>query len=153
MDEPTKNKPCIKCGSLRRYPPRPGTKTGACIDCCNARNKKWEHKNKERIKEIQTSYKTRNIETWKKSKQKSAEKERRLNPVKTQARMAVKSAIEKGILPKLSTCVCLDCKKPASDYHHENYDEPLTVIPLCRYCHIKRHRQIKKESVEPCVAK
>jgi hypothetical protein len=152
MDEPTKNKPCIKCGSFRRYPPRPGTKTGACIDCSNARAKKWEHTNKERVKEIQASYKVRNIETWKKSKQKSAEKERKLNPVKIQARMEVKLAIEKGLLPSLLNCNCFICKKPAKDYHHENYNEPLNVIPLCRYCHVKRHRQIKKESIEPCAA-
>ena len=133
-------KPCIKCGSTRRYPPRPGTKTGACIDCSNARGKRWEHKNKERVKEVQLSYKARNLETWKKSKRKSVAKERKNNPEKTKARKEVHAAIRKGILLPISQCVCKDCGVTACDYHHENYLLPLEVVPLCRGCHIKRHK-------------
>ena len=133
-------KPCIKCGSARRYPPRPGTKTGACIDCSNARVKRWEHKNKERVKEVQLSYKARNLETWKESKRKSVAKERKNNPEKTKARKEVHAAIKKGILLPITQCACKDCGVTACDYHHENYLLPLEVVPLCRGCHIKRHK-------------
>ena len=133
-------KPCIKCGSTRRYPPRPGRKTGACIDCTNARVKRWEDKNKKRVKEVQLSYKTRNLETWKESKRKSSAKERTRNPEKIKARKEVSDAIKKGILLPVSQCVCKDCGVTARDYHHENYSLPLEVVPLCRYCHIKRHK-------------
>ncbi len=133
-------KPCIKCGSIRRYPPRPGTRTGACVDCANARNKRWENKNKERVKEVQLSYKMRNLETWKESKRNSAAKERKNNSEKTKARRQVRDAIREGILLPVSQCVCQDCGVTACDYHHENYLLPLDVVPLCRYCHIRRHK-------------
>ena len=133
-------KPCIKCGSTRRYPPRPGTKTGACIDCANARGKKWEDKNKERVKEVQLSYKMRNLETWKESKRKSVAKERKNNPRKIEARKQVHDAVKKGIILPVSQCICKDCGVTARDYHHENYLLPLEVVPLCRGCHIKRHK-------------
>lgn len=133
-------KPCVKCGSTRRYPPRPGTKTGACIDCANARNKRWENKNKERTKEVQLSYKSRNLETWKESKRRSVAKERKNNPEKIEARKQVYNAVKKGIILPVSQCVCKDCGATARDYHHENYSLPLEVVPLCRDCHIKRHK-------------
>jgi hypothetical protein len=142
-DTESQIKPCIKCGSIRRYPPRPGTKTGACIDCANARNKRWEDKNKERVKEVQLLYKMRNLETWKKTKRNSAAKERKSNPEKIKARNQVHDAIRKGILLPVSQCSCKDCGVTACDYHHENYLLPLEVIPLCRGCHILRHKKKK----------
>lgn len=143
MDKNMTSKPCVKCGSSRRYPPRPGTKTGACIDCANARGKKWERKNTERVKEIQLNYKNNNIDTWLKSKRNSANKERIVNPEKTKARCEVRNAIRlKTILPA-GKCLCLDCGITAKDYHHEDYQKPLEVIPLCRKCHIARHKNLK----------
>ena len=142
-DKQAKNKPCIKCGSLRRYPPRPGTKTGACIDCANARNKRWEDENKERVKEVQLLYKMRNLETWKETKRNSAAKERKSNSEKIKARRQVRDAIKRGILLPVSQCSCKDCGVTACDYHHENYLLPLEVIPLCRGCHTLRHKKKK----------
>ena len=141
-------KPCINCGSIRRYPPRSSYKTGACVDCANKRSKRWEEKNKERVKEVQLLYKERNIETWKKSKCKSASKERNKNPDKTKARLEVKKAIQKEMLLPISKCFCIDCGTIACDYHHENYLFPLEVVPLCRSCHIKRHKTCKPNKVK-----
>lgn len=143
MDKNITNKPCIKCGSFRRYPPRPGTKTGACIDCANARGKKWERKNPERVKEVQLNYKNNNIDTWLKSKRNSANKERTISPEKTNARREVRNAVRLKIIPAIDECLCLDCGITAKDYHHEDYQKPLEVIPLCRKCHIARHRNLK----------
>ncbi len=152
MEKQNEIKPCIKCGGTRRYPPRPGTKTGACIDCSNARNKRWEENNKARVKEIQQAYKERDIENWKKIKCRSAEKERKIRSQETKARNEVNNAIKKGLIKPVSECSCSDCNAKAKDYHHEDYSKPLDVVPLCRMCHIARHKN-KRKSVEPCIVK
>ena len=139
MDTTSTIKPCKKCGGTRRYQPRPGTKTGACIDCANARSKRWEQNNRDRVKEIQQRYKQNNLETWKASKIKSRKKEALKKPVETKARRIVRHAVRRGDLPKVSTCTCADCGVQAREYHHEDYSKPLEVVPLCRGCHIKRH--------------
>ena len=133
-------KPCVKCGSTRRYPPRPGTKTGACIDCANARSKKWEKKHSQRVKEIQRKYKKNNLETWKESKIKSRNKYKAENPDKNKAHRTVANAVKAGKLPRASTLTCVDCNQTAAQcYHHEDYEKPLDVVALCRDCHAKRH--------------
>ena len=132
-------KPCVKCGSTRRAKPRPGTKTGHCIDCANARSKKWEKNNRERVKEVQINYKKNNLETWKASKIRSTNKERVKKPVEYKARQIIRAAVTRGDLPRVATCDCIDCGIQAVDYHHEDYSKPLEVEPLCRMCHIKRH--------------
>lgn len=50
----------------------------------------------------------------------------------------VRGAVLKGLLPKASACACVDCAKPARDYDHRDYTEPLTVAPVCRSCNQKR---------------
>lgn len=132
-------KPCRKCGSTRRTKPRPGRKTGACVDCTNAYSKRWEKKNPQRVKEIQQKYKQDNIEEWKESKRRSAVNYKTEHPDKVNAHYLVKKAIRKGQLPKVSTCTCADCGIKAREYHHEDYSKPLEVVALCRQCHIKRH--------------
>jgi hypothetical protein len=82
----------------------------------------------------------RNLETWKESKRKSVAKERKNNPRKIEARKQVHDAVKKGIILPVSQCICKDCGVTARDYHHENYLLPLEVVPLCRGCHIKRHK-------------
>lgn len=34
---------------------------------------------------------------------------------------------------------CQDCGGSAVDLHHEDYERPLDVVPLCEGCHFKRH--------------
>ena len=34
---------------------------------------------------------------------------------------------------------CEDCGDENSQMHHEDYDEPLEVVWLCRSCHLTRH--------------
>src|SRR5688500_869090 len=55
------------------------------------------------------------------------------------AASAVKKAILKGILPKIThETKCVDCGKKARDYEHRDYSKPLLVEPVCRSCNIKR---------------
>lgn len=56
----------------------------------------------------------------------------------TAAHKAVNKAVRAGILPKVSTQVCVDCGKPACDYDHRDYGKPLEVDPVCRSCNRRR---------------
>jgi hypothetical protein len=50
----------------------------------------------------------------------------------------VGKAIRKGLLPRASECVCVDCGKPAEHYDHRDYRQPLNVQPVCRSCNCRR---------------
>ena len=65
------------------------------------------------------------------------------HPERCKARTAVFNATKAGKLPEVDTCACVDCGDPAVNYHHESYapDRRLDVEPLCRRCHIARHRR------------
>ena len=69
---------------------------------------------------------------------------RRRYPEKYQAKDAVSHAIRDGKLPPAATHTCEVCGAPACDYHHEAYERPLDVIPLCRPCHIGVHKNGKE---------
>ncbi len=61
----------------------------------------------------------------------------------------VSRAVKDGVLPPVKTRQCQDCKKRnAQHYHHEDYDKPLEVIPLCVSCHHVRHGK-KSHADEP----
>lgn len=42
----------------------------------------------------------------------------------------------RGIINRNS---CFLCNSTNAEMHHENYDEPLNVIWLCRSCHLEHH--------------
>jgi hypothetical protein len=54
-------------------------------------------------------------------------------------------AITGGRIPRPSTLKCIYCNNMAKEYHHEDYDKPLLVVPVCKECHINIH--IKYTSV------
>lgn len=70
-----------------------------------------------------------------------AEKEyRRKMKDKVYARNAVSYAISYGRMKPAKECLCVMCKKQAIHYHHHNgYENRLSVIPLCKACHVKVH--------------
>ena len=39
---------------------------------------------------------------------------------------------------------CADCGYSPCEYHHPDYSDMMLVIPLCRACHKRRHRQEAK---------
>lgn len=63
-------------------------------------------------------------------------------PEHIKARVKVREAVRKGILPHISTQQCNECSNGAACYHHESYEVEhwLDVLPLCWPCHSKRDR-------------
>lgn len=58
------------------------------------------------------------------------------------AHEAVQKATRTGALALPSTLACVDCGKPATEYDHRDYAEPLTVDPVCHSCNTKRGRAL-----------
>ena len=59
-------------------------------------------------------------------------------PEKIKAREMVHNALITGRL--ISTCWCEDCGENLTEVaHHEDYNQPLKVVWLCRKCHRARH--------------
>lgn len=46
----------------------------------------------------------------------------------------------------LIPCPCENCGSPRSQKHHENYNNPLDVMWLCRPCHLRLHQEAKREA-------
>lgn len=54
------------------------------------------------------------------------------------ARYTVSVAVKKGVLPKVTSMLCVDCGVQAEHYDHRDYNQPLVVHPVCRSCNAKR---------------
>ena len=69
------------------------------------------------------------------------------NPRKGAAHTLLGTAIRAGRISRPETCS--SCGESRPHGHHENYDKPLDVIWLCPLCHKRRHKEMKKEGIEP----
>ena len=62
--------------------------------------------------------------------------------VKRQQTLAIRAvgvAVRIGMLPLLDGSIpCTDCAKPALEYDHRDYSQPLQVEPCCKSCNRKR---------------
>ncbi len=69
------------------------------------------------------------------------------HPNRIQATTATNEAIRIGKLPHPDALICILCWGQAKEYHHPKYDEEywLEVIPLCKKCHTKVHKQFRKD--------
>lgn len=54
--------------------------------------------------------------------------------IQRKALTAVARAVQKGLLPRASMLVCVDCGKQAEVYEHRHYGRPLQVEPVCQSC-------------------
>ena len=63
------------------------------------------------------------------------------HPDQRRVKHIVNHAVENNRMPRVTTLICTDCNKPAQHYHHDDYEKPLDVVPLCQICHIQRHRR------------
>jgi len=63
------------------------------------------------------------------------------NKDRKRAHWKVFQAVQKGILPHISTQTCNRCGAPAIHYHHHSYkpEHWLDVKPLCHKCHVIEH--------------
>lgn len=95
----------------------------------------WYKNNKDKRNEAQRLWYKNNQDKVKEYRLKAC-----LNhPEKTSARSAISNAVKLNKIPHVSTLSCKDCGNQAQNYHHEDYDKPLKVTPLCAYCHCSRH--------------
>lgn len=78
-------------------------------------------------------------EAGKEAQKRKDAKRRELYPERLRAKLAVRDAIAKGILPPVNTLPCAECKDgtPALEYHHSSYEREdwLKVVPLCKKHH------------------
>lgn len=123
-----------------------------CKQCSKGQRTKHYAKNREKEKAQTRAWKKANPEkvtayaksrAGKAIRKKSNHKYRKNNPVKIKARKAAENAVNTRKIPAVSDCKCEDCYDKAVNYHHESYAKKdwLKVIPLCRPCHLNRHRQ------------
>lgn len=57
------------------------------------------------------------------------------------ARKRVKYALKTGKLEQLP-CEYADCTEQNTEAHHHSYDEPLSVLWLCRLHHVELHKML-----------
>jgi len=64
----------------------------------------------------------------------------RRHPERRNARYAIRRAVETNKMPRPTQLQCEYCENQAEHYHHDDYNRPLDVTPLCRLCHEDLHR-------------
>jgi formylmethanofuran dehydrogenase subunit E len=99
----------------------------------------WRDNNRERVRELSRAWKMNN-------KEKTAENNRASiarNPGHHSARSKVNTAIMNGTIIKPVECEQCGGVGPIEG-HHEDYSRQLDVVWLCRPCHAKRHRELRK---------
>jgi len=124
---------------------------GKCKVCRDAQNNRWARDNAEKrrktkakatkkFRENNPSYMSEWVKTNRNKVYASQEKYNKKCPEKYHARVAVRLAVKYKKLPHIKTLKCVECGRPAQEYHHhkgyakENW---LDVIPVCRICHKK----------------
>lgn len=63
------------------------------------------------------------------------------NKEKYAAHSKVNWAVRRGELQPISKCTCSRCGAQARHYHHDSYDRPLDVTPVCSTCHKLIHME------------
>ena len=58
--------------------------------------------------------------------------------VRAEAHRALGIEIRAGRIPPARTLHCHDCGRPAADYDHRDYSQPLKVTALCESCNAMR---------------
>ena len=61
------------------------------------------------------------------------------HPEKVSAQRLVQYRVKTHAWPKAEFFLCAECNDKATHYHHEHYEQPTSVEPLCQKCHSKRH--------------
>lgn len=71
------------------------------------------------------------------------------NPDKLKAGNAIRSAVRKGKIPKVTTLNCFHCPNQATNYHHHkgySKENRFDVIPLCSKCHRVADKSTRQSS-------
>lgn len=110
--------------------------------------RKYRLKNRDKINDYNRKYYKENGEAKrKKFKERYAEnksffllnakRSRLANPLKIRAQRIANKEIS------LQGRLCEKCGNQAQDRHHEDYNAPLSIIPLCKSCHLKLHADMR----------
>lgn len=67
--------------------------------------------------------------------------DRKRNPHKRSARLAIQRAVAGGRVVKPTTCEF--CTNPVQEAHHDDYSKQLEVLWLCAVCHRARHKHLE----------
>lgn len=122
-----------------------------CKVCLRQQYRKWAktEKGRKSIRKAKAKYRKTEknriaqnhylqTEKGKETHRKASERYRAKYKAKCRARKAVNYAVEKGQILPVKTQMCVECGKPAQEYHHhKGYDQEhwFDVIPLCAMCH------------------
>ena len=60
-------------------------------------------------------------------------------PEKHFAQRLIANKVHLKVWPRADFFLCAECDDNAIHYHHEHYEQPTSVEPLCQKCHSKRH--------------
>ena len=139
-------KPCTGCGFTKpaeEFPLSKKGKLGRGPKCkkCTA---EWRASHKEYFKEYNQTYYAQNSERIKNGVHEYAKKtgyaaQKKRDPHKAKARLAVMKALATGKMKKMP-CFC--CGEDA-EAHHPDYDRPLDVVWLCGGHHQEIHNGIR----------
>jgi hypothetical protein len=126
MEEETKK--CKLCGVIKLltdFTPAKSSKDGRCNHCKKCRS-------------FYASDYAKGPEGKRASKI-NVKKYNERHPERKHAHNVIKYEIESGRLMKAKFSYCIKCGKEAEQYHHPDYNFPLSVNPVCRKCHVKIH--------------
>lgn len=117
--------------------------------CVNCNRERWnknrlirKEKGLLKVNKMTPEYHSEYIKKWTlKNKHKILEyskKARLNNPEKYKARYMLNSAVKSGVVKKEP---CINCGDLKSEAHHENYNNPIDVIWVCRKHHLLIHNK------------
>lgn len=112
-----------------------------CKVCKLRGNKEYLATEKGRAARVRSFKKYMTTDPGRNVKAQSAKRMYEIYPEKQFARDQIYHAVKNGTLPKAAELICVDCGSPAQEYHHPDYSQPMLIIPLCRPCHVKVHKQ------------
>ena len=121
---------------------------GKCKECTKRDVHQHRDKNIDKIREYdrgrgsRQSAEYRKSDSCKESMARARKKWNEKNPHKKKAQGKVATAIRNGSLLK---DVCKKCGHKNTQAHHENYNEPLNIVWLCKKHHMERHKEINEE--------
>ena len=149
MSEPIKTKKCCHCKQIlpvSEFHKDRSQHDGFC-PCCRFCHKQIQkrYRRSEKGKQNNILYQRR-YRITEKGKQLCSQSYKRYctrNPEKIKAKHKVNNAIRDGKMLPACHYWCF-CGKQAEQYHHPSYtpEHQLDVIPICRLCHIKLHREV-----------
>ncbi len=143
---------CKLCNRLlpltEYYKDKKGLRT-TCKECCKAKyrqhyqankerllkhNKQYAIANKDKLEITRKVWRDKNKDKVKAYQDKASKKYRDNNKDKERCYNLVKKAIRQGVLIKQP---CIVCNSLDTETHHSDYNQPLSVVWVCRSCHFK----------------